>query len=45
MTNWFLAKMGATLDERITNLLSLILCAALPILFALAETGAHVPPV
>jgi hypothetical protein len=45
MTNWFLAKMGTTLDERIANLLSLILCGVLPILFALADASAHVPPV
>jgi hypothetical protein len=42
---WILSRLGDTLDERITNLLSLILCATLPILFALAETGAHVPAV
>lgn len=41
--NRLLAHLGATPDERISNLLSLVLCAVIPILFALATASASVP--
>lgn len=43
MITWFLAQLGPTLDERISTLISLILCATLPILFAGAMGSMPVP--
>lgn len=39
--NRVIALFGATLDERLTNIIACILCATLPILYALASTAAH----